>query len=182
VASPAADIGLLPEGDSLREYHVMVSEAWPDLGWEDVRQLARTGRLLRLLNCVHWEARSFLYEWIEHTMRRMRAYEQALRRSPTRAPGPRSEMTQTVDRPSRGALEHSLEAALGETDEVALKGREPNRYASTFPARSSPARSARGPSRCSASTRSPGIAVCAACRWAFGMSPPRTASRSSRRG
>jgi hypothetical protein len=42
-------------------------------------------------------------------------------------------MTQTVDRPSRRALEHSLEAALGETDEVALKGREPNRYASTFP-------------------------------------------------
>jgi hypothetical protein len=40
--------------------------------------LARTGRLLRLLNCVHWEARSFLYPWIEHTMRRMRAYERAL--------------------------------------------------------------------------------------------------------
>jgi hypothetical protein len=80
VATPAADIGLLPEaGDSLRLYHALVSGAWPDLGWEDVRRLARTGRLLRLLSCVHWEARSFQYPWIEHSMRRMRAYEQALR-------------------------------------------------------------------------------------------------------
>jgi Phosphotransferase enzyme family len=79
VASPAADIGLLPEeGDSLRLYHSLVSRAWPGLSWEDVQRLARTGRLLRLLNCVHWEARSFLYPWIEHTMRRMRAYERAL--------------------------------------------------------------------------------------------------------
>ena len=79
VASPAADLGLLPEeGDSLRLYHALVSGTWPDLGWEEVQRLARTGRLLRLLNCVHWEARSFLYPWIEHTMRRMRAYERAL--------------------------------------------------------------------------------------------------------
>lgn len=82
VASPAADIGLLPEqGGSLRRYHALVREAWPDLSWEELRVLARTGRLLRLLNCVHWEARSFLYPWIEHTMRRMRAYEKALRES-----------------------------------------------------------------------------------------------------
>jgi aminoglycoside phosphotransferase (APT) family kinase protein len=80
VATPAADIGLLPEeGDSLRLYHALVSRAWPDLGWEDVRRQARTGRLLRLLSCVYWEAGSFQYAWIEHTMRRMRAYEQALR-------------------------------------------------------------------------------------------------------
>ncbi len=79
VATPAADIGLLPEeGDSLRLYHALVSGAWPDLSWEDVQRLARTGRLLRLLNCVHWEARSFQYAWIDHTMRRMRAYERAL--------------------------------------------------------------------------------------------------------
>jgi Phosphotransferase enzyme family len=78
VASPAADIGLLPEGDSLRHYHALVSEAWPDLSFEYVQLLARMGRLLRLLNCVYWEARSFLYPWIEHTMRRMRAYERAL--------------------------------------------------------------------------------------------------------
>jgi len=78
-AAPAADVGLLPaEGDSLRLYHALVSTAWPGLSWEDVQRLARTGRLLRLLNCVHWEAGSFLYPWIEHTMRRMRAYELAL--------------------------------------------------------------------------------------------------------
>lgn len=78
VASPAADIGLLPEdGDALRDYHALTSEAWPDQRWEDVQRLAQTGRLLRLLNCVHWEARSFLYPWIEHTMRRMRAYDKA---------------------------------------------------------------------------------------------------------
>ena len=79
VAPPAADIGLLPEsGDALRHYHALVSEAWPDLSLDAVRRVARIGRLLRLLNCVHWEARSFLYPWIEHTMRRMRAYERAL--------------------------------------------------------------------------------------------------------
>ncbi len=80
VASPAADIGLLPEeGDALRDYHALVCQAWPDLSWEDLQRLARTGRLLRLLNCVHWEARSFQYQWIEHSMRRMRAYERAFR-------------------------------------------------------------------------------------------------------
>ena len=79
VASPAADVGLLPEdGDSLRYYHALVSAAWPDLSWGDLQRLARAGRLLRLLNCVHWEARSFQYAWIKHTMRRMRAYERAL--------------------------------------------------------------------------------------------------------
>jgi Phosphotransferase enzyme family len=79
VASPAADVGLLPEdGDALRYYHALVSAAWPALSWEDLQRLAQTGRLLRLLNCVHWEARSFQYQWIEHTMRRMRAYERSL--------------------------------------------------------------------------------------------------------
>jgi hypothetical protein len=82
MAPPAADIGLLPEnGDSLRHYHALVSEAWPDMSLGAVRQLAQTGRLMRLLNCVHWETRSFLYPWIEHTMRRMGAYEKALRES-----------------------------------------------------------------------------------------------------
>ena len=42
-------------------------------------------------------------------------------------------MTLTVDRPSDAALERSLQAAFGEPGEVALTGREPNRYASTFP-------------------------------------------------
>jgi hypothetical protein len=42
-------------------------------------------------------------------------------------------MTLTVDRPSHDALERSLEAALGAPGEVALTGREPNSYASTFP-------------------------------------------------
>jgi thiamine kinase-like enzyme len=82
VASPAADIGLLPEdGNALRDYYALASEAWLDLCWEDVQRLARTGRLLRLLNCVHWEVRSFQYAWIEHSMRRMRAYDQALQES-----------------------------------------------------------------------------------------------------
>lgn len=39
-------------------------------------------------------------------------------------------MTLSVDRPSQRALERSLEAAFGE---VEVTGREPNRYASTFP-------------------------------------------------
>ncbi len=79
IASPAADVGLLPEdGDSLRLYHALVSQAWPELSLEDVQRLAQAGRVLRLLSCVHWEGRSFQYEWIEHTMRRMRAYERAL--------------------------------------------------------------------------------------------------------
>jgi len=42
-------------------------------------------------------------------------------------------MTLTVERPSHSALERSLEAALGAPGEVALTGREPNSYASTFP-------------------------------------------------
>jgi Phosphotransferase enzyme family len=80
LASPAADLGLLPEdGESLRRYHELVSEAWPELSWPDVQRLARMGRLLRLLNCVHWEGGSFRFQWIEHSVRRMRAYEHALR-------------------------------------------------------------------------------------------------------
>jgi hypothetical protein len=42
-------------------------------------------------------------------------------------------MTLTVDRPSDGALLRSLETALGEPGGVALRDREPNSYASTFP-------------------------------------------------
>jgi Phosphotransferase enzyme family len=42
-------------------------------------------------------------------------------------------MTLTVNRPSDSVLERSLKAALGELGQVALLGREPNRYASTFP-------------------------------------------------
>jgi aminoglycoside phosphotransferase (APT) family kinase protein len=80
VASPAADIGLLPEdGAALGDYHAQVREAWPELSWEDLQRLARIGRLLRLLSCVHWEARSFQHQWVEHSMRRMRAYERAFR-------------------------------------------------------------------------------------------------------
>lgn len=42
-------------------------------------------------------------------------------------------MTRALDRPSDRALERSLEAALGEPGGVALREREPNSYASTFP-------------------------------------------------
>lgn len=42
-------------------------------------------------------------------------------------------MTHSVGKPSRRALERSLGAALGEPGGVTLTGREPNRYASTFP-------------------------------------------------
>ena len=42
-------------------------------------------------------------------------------------------MTRTVERPSHRALERSLEAALGEPGGVALRSREANSYASTFP-------------------------------------------------
>jgi Phosphotransferase enzyme family len=42
-------------------------------------------------------------------------------------------MTRTVERPSDRALVRSLEAALGEPGGVALREREPNSYASTFP-------------------------------------------------
>lgn len=42
-------------------------------------------------------------------------------------------MTLTVERASDRALERSLAKALGGADDVVLTGREPNRYASTFP-------------------------------------------------
>jgi hypothetical protein len=79
-ASPAADIALLPqEGPSLRDYHSLVRVAWPDLSRRDVRELARAGRLLRLLHAVQWELRSFRHAWIERAMRNMRSYERHLR-------------------------------------------------------------------------------------------------------
>lgn len=79
-ASPAADLGLLPaDGSSLREYHELVRPAWPDVSWHDVQELARVGRLLRLLHAVQWELRSFRHAWIERAMRNMRSYEQHLR-------------------------------------------------------------------------------------------------------
>lgn len=42
-------------------------------------------------------------------------------------------MTRTVERPSQRALERSLERAFGDAGRVTVTGREPNRYASTFP-------------------------------------------------
>jgi hypothetical protein len=79
-ASPAADIALLPQdGPSLRDYHVAVGSAWPALGWSELRDLARTGRLLRLLHAVQWELRSFRHTWIERALRNMRSYEKHLR-------------------------------------------------------------------------------------------------------
>jgi hypothetical protein len=79
-ASPAADLGLLPaEGASLRDYHARVHPVWPSLSWNDVRELARAGRMLRLLHSVMWELRSFRYAWIERAMRHMRSYERSLR-------------------------------------------------------------------------------------------------------
>jgi Phosphotransferase enzyme family len=79
-ASPAADIALLPEeGSSLRDYHALVRAAWPALSWRDAQELARTGRLLRLLHAVQWELRSFRHAWIERAMRNMRSYERHLR-------------------------------------------------------------------------------------------------------
>jgi hypothetical protein len=79
-ASPAADLALLPqEGSSLREYHTLVRAAWPDLSWREVRELARAGRLLRLLHAVQWELRSFRHAWIERALRNMRSYERHLR-------------------------------------------------------------------------------------------------------
>lgn len=79
-ASPAADVALLPEdGPSLRGYHALVRGAWPGLSWEDLERLARAGRIMRLLNCVHWEARSFLFPSVERALRKMRSYETALR-------------------------------------------------------------------------------------------------------
>jgi len=79
-ASPAADIALLPEeGSSLRDYHAQVRAAWPDLSWRDLQELARAGRLLRLLHAVQWELRSFRHAWIERALRNMRSYEKHLR-------------------------------------------------------------------------------------------------------
>lgn len=79
-ASPAADIALLPEdGPSLRDYHALVRAAWPALSWRDAQELARTGRLLRLLHAVMWELRSFRHAWIERALRNMRSYEKHLR-------------------------------------------------------------------------------------------------------
>jgi Phosphotransferase enzyme family len=79
-ASPAADVALLPEqGPSLREYHALVRATWPDLGRRDAQELARVGRLLRLLHAVQWELRSFRHAWIERALRNMRSYERHLR-------------------------------------------------------------------------------------------------------
>jgi hypothetical protein len=79
-ASPAADLALLPqEGSSLRDYYGLVRAAWPDLSWRDAQELARAGRLLRLLHAVQWELRSFRHEWIERALRNMRSYEKHLR-------------------------------------------------------------------------------------------------------
>lgn len=79
-ASPAADLGLLPaDGASLRDYHALVRTAWPDVSRRDVQELARAGRLLRLLHAVQWELRSFRHAWIERALRNMRSYEKHLR-------------------------------------------------------------------------------------------------------
>jgi len=78
-ASPAADIALLPEdGEWLGRYHELVRGTWRSLSLAEVRELARVGRLLRLLHSVQWELRSFRHTWIERAMRNMRSYERYL--------------------------------------------------------------------------------------------------------
>ncbi len=49
------------------------------VGTQLVQELARAGRLLRLLHAVQWELRSFRHAWIERALRNMRSYEKHLR-------------------------------------------------------------------------------------------------------
>jgi thiamine kinase-like enzyme len=83
-ASPAADLALLPgNGSASGAYHEHVVGSWPGVQRADVDRLRRVGTVLRLIHAVHWETRSFEYQWIERAMRHLAAYdrylEQALR-------------------------------------------------------------------------------------------------------
>jgi hypothetical protein len=75
-ATPATDLALLPrERAPLRAYHTRVREAGWSLGWPGLVRLQALGDLFRLINCVHWEARSFQHDWIEGAVTRMELYE-----------------------------------------------------------------------------------------------------------
>lgn len=78
-ATPAVDLGLLPPGPaSLRAYQERLRAAGWALPRSRLVQLKAVGDVYRLLNCVHWESRSFEHEWIERPIARMQVYEQRL--------------------------------------------------------------------------------------------------------
>lgn len=79
-ATPAVDLGLLPPGeDALRSYQARIREAGWELAGADLLRLRTVGDLFRLVHCVHWESRSFAYDWIGRAMSHMEVYEVRLR-------------------------------------------------------------------------------------------------------
>lgn len=79
-APPAVDLSMVRGIEQLQSLYLsIVGEAWPSLDEQDVLRLVRVGRLFRLLHEIHWETRSFAYEWIERAMRKMAVYAQQLR-------------------------------------------------------------------------------------------------------
>jgi aminoglycoside phosphotransferase (APT) family kinase protein len=75
---PAADLAWLTRRsceDGLATYRLAVRAAWPQVGLDEVRRLARLGRLFRLLACVDWSSRWLAEAWPEKPLRDLRGYQ-----------------------------------------------------------------------------------------------------------
>ncbi len=72
---PAADIALA--GD-LQAYANAVRPAWPQVGPADLEQLARVGRVFRVLASLHWFGQQLHAAWAHRGMRNLEIYRQRL--------------------------------------------------------------------------------------------------------
>jgi hypothetical protein len=70
--TPAPDIFSV---EDLPTYHAVVREDWPHLDLQDVKQLLRYGRLLRLLLAINWDSRCLRYPWVEESIENMTSYQ-----------------------------------------------------------------------------------------------------------
>jgi hypothetical protein len=62
----------------LSTYWQVVTRFWPDLSLEDIKEMARYGRLFRTIAGIYWQTQSLPYQWLEQTMMRFQCYSVAL--------------------------------------------------------------------------------------------------------
>jgi aminoglycoside phosphotransferase (APT) family kinase protein len=66
--APAADVALCPDAHA---YWLLVREAWPHIGMEDINVQVVVGRLFRVLASICWEAYSLAGRWAALEMKTM---------------------------------------------------------------------------------------------------------------
>jgi len=78
---PAIDVAWLLSWSpcsGARDYWTRVRRAWPGVSPDDIEQLAKVGRLFRLIRCIAWESPYLAAHWYEKPLRNLQGYAQEL--------------------------------------------------------------------------------------------------------